>query len=153
MDQLLPIFWNIPTAEVLEQLGSAPPGLSTAHAERVLARYGPNTLRSTQRLSGLRLLLKQFQSPITLILIGAAILSLFLGDHTNASIILVIVRSCVRKAQQHGEDTPLDHPRAGGYCCQRLGLWIDALAIRHRCDARHAGVRASARWPNDLQHA
>ena len=91
MDQLLPIFWNIPTAQVLEQLGSAPQGLSTAQAEQVLARYGPNTLRSTRRLRGLRLLLKQFQSPITLILIGAAILSLFLGDHTNASIILAIV--------------------------------------------------------------
>ena len=30
MDQLLPIFWNFPTAQVLEQLGSAPQGLSTA---------------------------------------------------------------------------------------------------------------------------
>jgi len=91
MDQLLPIFWNIPIAQVLEQLGSTPQGLSTAQAEQVLARYGPNTLRSTQRLRGLRLLLKQFQSPITLILIGAAILSLFLGDRTNAAIILLIV--------------------------------------------------------------
>ena len=36
-------------------------------------------------------MLKQFQSPITLILIGAAILSLVLGDRTNASIILAIV--------------------------------------------------------------
>ena len=91
IDQLLPIFWNIPAAQVLDQLGSAPQGLSTAQAELLLARYGPNAFRATQRLSGLRLLLKQFQSPITLILIGAAILSLFLGDHTNASIILVIV--------------------------------------------------------------
>ena len=33
----------------------------------MLATYGPNALRSAQRLSGLRLLLKQFQSPITLI--------------------------------------------------------------------------------------
>ncbi len=91
MDQLLPIFWDIPTAQVLEQLGSAPQGLSTAQAEIVLARYGPNSLRSTRRWSGLRLLLKQFASPITLILIGAAILSLVLGDRINASIILAIV--------------------------------------------------------------
>src|SRR5689334_22179254 len=91
MDQLLPIFWNIPTAEVLEQLSSASQGLSAAQAERLIASYGRNALRSAQRLSGLRLLLKQFQSPITLILIGAAILSLFLGDRTNAIIILAIV--------------------------------------------------------------
>jgi len=91
MDQLLPIFWNLPAPQVLEQLGSAPQGLSTAQAQILLARYGPNTLRPTRRLSGLRLLLKQFQSPITLILIGAATLSLFLGDSTNAIIILAIV--------------------------------------------------------------
>ncbi len=91
MDQLLPIFWNIPVVQVLEQLGSAPQGLSTAQAELLLTRYGPNALRSTRRLSGLRLLLKQFASPITLILIGAAMLSLFLGDDTNAIIILAIV--------------------------------------------------------------
>ena len=91
IDQLLPIFWSIPATQVLDQLGSAPHGLSTEQAELLLARYGPNALRSARRLSGLRLLLKQFQSPITLILIGAAILSLFLSDHTNASIILVIV--------------------------------------------------------------
>src|SRR6185295_11180947 len=91
MDQLLPIFWNLPAPQVLEQLGSAPQGLSTAQAQAALARYGPNTFRSTRRLSGLRLLLKQFQSPITLILIGAATLSLFLGDSTNAVMILAIV--------------------------------------------------------------
>ena len=91
MTQLLPTFWNMPAPEVLEQLGCAPQGLSTAQAKAALAHYGPNTLRAAQRWSGLRLLLKQFQSPITLILIGAAILSLFLGDRTNAIIILAIV--------------------------------------------------------------
>lgn len=91
MSQLLPTFWNLPASQVLEQLGSTPQGLSTAQAEQALARYGPNALQQAQRLAGLRLLLKQVQSPITLILIGAAILSLFLGDNINALIILVIV--------------------------------------------------------------
>ena len=91
MSQSLVVFWNLPAPQVLAQLGSAPQGLSSVQAKRALERYGTNTLRATRRWSGLRLLLKQFQSPITLILIGAAMLSLFLGDRTNALIILVIV--------------------------------------------------------------
>ena len=91
MTQSLPTFWNTPAPQVLSQLASNSHGLTTAQAEAALARYGPNTLRQAQRWGGLRLLLKQFQSPITLILIGAAILSLFLGDSINASIILLIV--------------------------------------------------------------
>ncbi len=91
MDPVLPIFWNLPAPQVLEQLSSAPQGLSATQAETALARFGPNELRPTDRLSGLRLLLKQFASPITLILIAGAILSLFLGDVADATIILIIV--------------------------------------------------------------
>jgi Mg2+-importing ATPase len=91
MDPSLPIFWNLPAPQVLEQLGSAPQGLSTAQAELLLARFGLNALHPTDRLRGLRLLLKQFASPITLILIAGAILSLFLGDPADATIILIIV--------------------------------------------------------------
>ena len=87
MDPVLPIFWNLPAPQVLEQLSSAPQGLSATQAETALARFGPNELRPTDRLSGLRLLLKQFASPITLILIAGAILSLFLGDMADATII------------------------------------------------------------------
>ena len=104
MDQPLPIFWNQPAPQVLQQLGTGSQGLSMAQAQVALDGYGPNMLGQTQRLSGLRLLLKQFASPITLILIGAAILSLFLGDSTNAVIILVIVvlSSVLGFWQEHG---------------------------------------------------
>jgi Mg2+-importing ATPase len=90
-DDLLTAFWNLPVAQVLEQLGSTPKGLSTTQAASALARYGPNALRPTRRWNGLRLLLKQVASPITLILIGAAILALVLGDRVNAGIILGII--------------------------------------------------------------
>ena len=111
IDQLLPIYWNIPTTEVLERLGSAPQGLSTVQGNALLARYGPNALGSARRLSGLRLLLKQFQSPITLILIGAAMLSLFLGDRTNAIIIraIVLVSSVLGFWQERGAANAVAH--------------------------------------------
>lgn len=91
MKSPLDLFWSMPAPQVLDQLGSGPRGLSTAQAASARARHGPNTLRPPPRFGGLRLLLKQVQSPITLILIAAAVLALALGDRTNAAIILAIV--------------------------------------------------------------
>lgn len=91
MEQPIPLFWSLATDEVLRQLGSTEQGLSRTQAQQAAARYGANTLETARRLSGLGLMLKQFQSPITLILIGAATLSFFLNDRTNAIIILAIV--------------------------------------------------------------
>lgn len=90
-NQSLDTFWSLPAPQVLDQLGSGPQGLSAAQAAQARAHYGPNTLRPPPRFGGLRLLLKQVQSPITLILIAAAVLALALGDRTNALIILAIV--------------------------------------------------------------
>lgn len=91
MSQPLPVFWNLPPTQVLEKLGTTPKGLTTSQAQQLLARYGPNSFRAKQRQSGLQLLLSQFKSPIIVILIFAAILSIFLGDITDAVIILTIV--------------------------------------------------------------
>lgn len=78
-------------AEVLADLDSAPEGLSTAeaHARRVV--HGPNELRETISRPVWRMLLAQFVEPMILILVGAAGLSLFLGDVTEAVAILAIV--------------------------------------------------------------
>jgi Mg2+-importing ATPase len=52
---------------------------------------GPNTLRPGRRSGALALCLSQFTSPIVLILLFAASLAFFLGQHADASIILAIV--------------------------------------------------------------
>lgn len=56
-----------------------------------LRQLGENRLRSRRGFAGPTLLLRQFTSPIILILMGAAILSGFLGDPVDAGIILGIV--------------------------------------------------------------
>jgi Mg2+-importing ATPase len=56
-----------------------------------LLRYGSNLLKPKKKSDALTLLLAQFKSPIILILIFAAGLSLFLHDPMDATIILVIV--------------------------------------------------------------
>ena len=76
---------------MLEQLGSSSQGLGEDEARTRLAAAGPNHLRPKTRTRGLTLFLAQFKSPIILILFFAAGLSIFLGDHADAIIILAIV--------------------------------------------------------------
>jgi Mg2+-importing ATPase len=66
-------------------------GLTSAEARRRLAEFGENRISSERRVGALTLFLAQFKSPIILILIGAAIVSLFLQDRTDATLILAIV--------------------------------------------------------------
>ncbi|HQR40194.1 MAG TPA: HAD-IC family P-type ATPase, partial [Blastocatellia bacterium] len=84
-------FWSAPGDAVLSALGSSRTGLSTAEAARRLTRYGPNRLAPPEAHSRLRLLLAQFRSPITLLLVVAAGLSLAVGEQIDGSIILGII--------------------------------------------------------------
>jgi Mg2+-importing ATPase len=76
---------------VFQRLGSSPAGLTNVDAHARLARFGANRLKAKGRAAALTLLLGQFKSPIVLILIGAATLSIFLQDASDAAIILGIV--------------------------------------------------------------
>ena len=66
-------------------------GLTSAEARRRLTEFGENRISSQRRAGALALFIAQFKSPIILILIGAAIVSLFLQDRTDATLILAIV--------------------------------------------------------------
>ncbi len=85
------LFWSIPAEELLAQLETTRQGLSNAEAQHRITRYGPNLLKPQKRSTTFGLLLSQFTSPIILILLFAAGLSAFLGDPTDALIILFIV--------------------------------------------------------------
>jgi Mg2+-importing ATPase len=53
-------------------------GLTSAEARTRLAEFGENRISAQRRADVLTLFVAQFKSPIILILIGAAIVSLFL---------------------------------------------------------------------------
>ena len=55
------------------------------------SHVGPNSVDNAPRLSALRLLLRQFESPLVLILAFAAVVSLVLQQWVDAAIILAIV--------------------------------------------------------------
>lgn len=84
-------FWSPPLPELLRRLDTSLEGLTSEEAHQRLIRFGANHLRRKSRLRKAVLLLSQFKSPIVLILLSAAGLSLFLGNATDAVIILAIV--------------------------------------------------------------
>ncbi len=84
-------FWSWERDAVLRQLATSPHGLSDAEARQRFAATAADRLRTGGRAGGLRLFLGQLKSPIILLLVFAAVLSAFLGERTDAVIILAIV--------------------------------------------------------------
>ena len=84
-------YWYISVEENLKNLQATVDGLSSSDAASRLEANGFNLTAKSLDYSGFILFLKQFKSPITLLLLGAALLSLFLGDATDAIIIFTIV--------------------------------------------------------------
>ncbi|MEX2648922.1 MAG: magnesium-translocating P-type ATPase [Alphaproteobacteria bacterium] len=84
-------YWSRDADALSAALGSGPGGLSSDRAAARLRLVGPNSVEDASRLSALRLLLRQFESPLVLILIFAATISLALRQWVDAAIILAIV--------------------------------------------------------------
>lgn len=76
--------------QVLAELASTEQGLDSAEALRRLDDVGPNALRS-HKANPWTVLGRQFRSPILILLIVTAGLSVFLGDATNSIVIGVIL--------------------------------------------------------------
>ena len=84
-------YWSQDAVALAASLETGPGGLATARAASQLAVFGPNSVEDAPRLGALRLLLRQFESPLVLILALAAAISLVLQQWVDAGIILAIV--------------------------------------------------------------
>lgn len=84
-------FGSLPIEELLAQLETTRDGLTVAAAAKRHVAAGRRSESAARLLLACRLFASQLRSPITLILIAAAILSLFLHNVTDAVIILTIV--------------------------------------------------------------
>ena len=94
MDQktgALDAYWSKESSDVLGLLQTSEDGLADDEARARLASFGPNVLQKQKSRGTARLFVDQFINPIIAILIGAAILALFVHDVADASIILIIV--------------------------------------------------------------
>lgn len=77
--------------EILQELSSSAQGLTEAEAAKKLEDVGPNELAEEEKRSFLSKLLAQFKDTLILILMGAAVVSMFVGEVADAIIILAIV--------------------------------------------------------------
>lgn len=84
-------FWSLPLEDLQKRLGAGTEGLTDFEAAKRLRQFGANRLRPRKETSTLLLFLAQFKSPITLLLVFAASLSLYLGRSMDALIILIII--------------------------------------------------------------
>jgi Mg2+-importing ATPase len=83
--------WELTPEDAFDRLGSQPSGLASAEAAVRRAKFGPNTIKGSRRAGSLWLLVRQFESPIILILVVATVLAGLLGDVTDTVIILAII--------------------------------------------------------------
>jgi Ca2+-transporting ATPase len=77
--------------EVIARLATRLTGLTSAEASQRLHRHGPNELQTLARVSAWHTLAAQFQNVLILILLGATLVSGFLGHTLEAVVITVIV--------------------------------------------------------------
>ncbi len=84
-------YWSEPSDQVLSAMQSCPEGLAADEARRRKEEFGPNVLQEQKKQTPLGLLIRQFKSPIILLLLVATGISAGLGDWIDAIIILVIV--------------------------------------------------------------
>lgn len=80
-----------PQAAVQQLNSDLNKGLTSAEAARRLAEYGPNELIERGRKSPWVILLEQFTGIMVVILIISAVVSIILGETTDALVIMVIV--------------------------------------------------------------
>ena len=66
-------------------------GLSTSEAAARFVRYGPNEVVTKKKMRPIVAFIRKFNSPLIWILIGAAVISVFVGEQTNAFILVVMI--------------------------------------------------------------
>lgn len=83
-------FWLTSLEDLFSKLQSKKEGLTSDEAQKRL-QGGANIVSLTQKWKRLKLFLSQIKNPLLLLLLGASILSFFLGSTLDASLILIII--------------------------------------------------------------
>jgi len=76
---------------VIENLKTSPNGLTSDEAEQRLKLYEKNIIEEGKKKSILSLFMEQFKNVMVLVLIAAAIISIFLGEVADAAIIIAVL--------------------------------------------------------------
>jgi P-type Mg2+ transporter len=85
------IAWAKPEDNLLTELNSSEKGLSSLEADKRWKREQNKLITAAKKRSALSIFFAQFKNALILVLIACAILSFFLGEGTDGSVILFIV--------------------------------------------------------------
>ncbi len=84
-------YWKLQREELFRALDTSEKGLDETEAKRRLEQYGLNELPSAEQRTSFSMLMSQFKNPLVYVLIFASILAGFLGEITEATIIIAIM--------------------------------------------------------------
>ena len=85
-------FYTLTASEAIAALKTSTLGFTSEEAKKRLAIYGPNTLLEPRPPGLLKLYIKQFKNHFIYLLLAASLLSLFIGEITDAVFITVVVQ-------------------------------------------------------------
>lgn len=95
-------WYQLTKKQVLEKLGVTKDGLSSQKAEELLAKNGENVLQEGKRKTALQVFLGQFADLLVIILIVAAVISMFSGNIESTIVIFaVIILNAILGTVQH----------------------------------------------------
>ncbi|MCW4047867.1 MAG: HAD-IC family P-type ATPase [Candidatus Bathyarchaeota archaeon] len=85
------VWHNLSVEEVFKQLNTSERGLTTAEVEKRLQIYGANELEEEKKTLTWALLARQLKSPLVVVLVAAALISLFVGKYIDMTVIAVVI--------------------------------------------------------------
>ena len=134
-------YWAHTAEELFASLQSSAQGLTNASAQERLTQYGRNELKAHKKAGPILLLLSQFKSPLVLILVFAAIISVITGEWIDASIILAIViaSAVLGFVQEYGASNAVEKLRS------RVTLKVNLLR-----DGKPRTIQAEEVVPGDI---
>src|SRR3989338_6161444 len=103
-------FWSMDAAEVLSALKTNLSGLNNEEAVSRLKIFGPNIIKEYPKSSKIKIVLRQFQSLLIVILVIAGAVTVFLGEWVETGVIFaaVIVNAIFGFWQENKSETVLE---------------------------------------------
>ena len=106
-------YWKLQKEELLRELNTSEKGLDDTEAAHRLEEYGLNEIPSTRSRTSFSIFASQFKNPLVYVLIFASTLAGFLGEITEAVIIIAIMlaNALLGFAQEHKSERAVDELR------------------------------------------
>ncbi len=106
-------YWKFQKEELLRELDTSEKGLDDTEAARRLEEHGLNEIPSAGRKTAFNIFVSQFKNPLVYVLIFASTLAGFLGEITEAVIIIAIMlaNALLGFAQEHKSERAVDELR------------------------------------------